>query len=78
MDWSQNDAHKTTVSVYSLRARERPAVSTPVSWEEVEACREHSDPERLVFGPAAVLERLAAQGDLFAPVLGLRQALPAV
>ncbi len=78
VDWSQNDVYKTTVSVYSLRARERPTVSTPVSWEEVEACREDGDRELLVFGPAAVLDRVADRGDEFAPVLSLRQALPAL
>ena len=77
IDWSQNDEHKTTVNVYSLRARERPTVSTPVAWEEVEAVVESGDAGRLVFEAGDVLERVARDGDLFAPVLSLRQALPA-
>jgi bifunctional non-homologous end joining protein LigD len=70
IDWSQNDEHKTTVGVYSLRARERPTVSTPVAWEELD------DPDALVFEAADVLERLEAHGDLFAPVVELEQELP--
>jgi bifunctional non-homologous end joining protein LigD len=76
VDWSQNDEHKTTVNVYSLRARERPTVSTPVTWEEVEATRAAGDPERLVFEARDVLERVESQGDLFAPVVSERQELP--
>ena len=72
IDWSQNDEHKTTVGVYSLRARERPTVSTPLMWEEVEA----GDPEALVFEAADVLERVEEHGDLFAPVAELEQRLP--
>ncbi len=49
VDWSQNDDHKTTVSVYSVRARERPTVSTPVTWDEVARCRSEGDPELLTF-----------------------------
>ncbi len=67
VDWSQNSAAKTTVSVYSLRARERPTVSTPVSWDEVEAC---ADPSDLVFTSDDVLARVEQNGDLFAPLLG--------
>jgi bifunctional non-homologous end joining protein LigD len=78
VDWSQNDAHKTTVNVYSVRARERPTVSTPVTWEEVAACRAARDAELLTFETADVLERHARQGDLFAPVLSLSQRLPAL
>ncbi len=70
IDWSQNDEHKTTVGVYSLRARERPTVSTPLEWHELER------PEELVFEAADVLERVAEHGDLFAPVVELRQELP--
>jgi bifunctional non-homologous end joining protein LigD len=70
IDWSQNDENKTTVGVYSLRARERPTVSTPLAWEELE------DPAALVFEAADVLERFEDQGDLFAPVAELRQELP--
>jgi bifunctional non-homologous end joining protein LigD len=76
IDWSQNDPNKTTVSVYSLRARDRPTVSTPVSWDEVDDCAASGDPNCLVFDSAAVLERVEKQGDLFAPVLKLRQELP--
>ena len=66
VDWSQNSAAKTTVSVYSLRARPRPTVSTPVTWDEVAGCRA---PEDLVFTSDDVLARTAAHGDLFAPLL---------
>jgi bifunctional non-homologous end joining protein LigD len=72
IDWSQNDEHKTTVGVYSLRARERPTVSTPLMWEEVEA----GDPGALVFEAEDVLARFEEHGDLFAPVEELEQALP--
>ena len=74
VDWSQNVDFKTTVCVYSLRARERPTVSTPLTWEEVEAAR---DPEDLRFEASEVLERIEAHGDLYAPVLELEQRLPA-
>jgi bifunctional non-homologous end joining protein LigD len=67
VDWSQNSAAKTTVSVYSLRARANPTVSTPVTWDEVARCR---TPEDLVFRSDDVLARVAAHGDLFAPLLG--------
>lgn len=77
IDWSQNDQYKTTVSVYSLRARPRPTVSTPVSWEEVDACHESRDPGRLVFDSAQVLDRIERHGDLFAPGLELKQRIPA-
>ena len=77
VDWSQNDAHKTTVSVYSLRARERPTVSTPVTWDEVRACAGAGDPGLLVFDAPAVLRRVADHGDLFAGVLSTVQRLPA-
>ncbi len=76
MDWSQNDPHKTTVSVYSLRAKEQPTVSAPVDWEEAEACRESKDPGRLVFDAGAVLARVAERGDLFTEVGLLHQQLP--
>jgi bifunctional non-homologous end joining protein LigD len=78
VDWSQNDDHKTTVCVYSLRARERPTVSTPVRWEEVEETLEAKDPALLTFESDAVLERVERDGDLFAPVLERKQALPAL
>ncbi len=76
VDWSQNDGHKTTVNVYSLRAREQPTASTPLRWEEVEAVLESGDPGDLAFSSDAVLERVAEHGDLFAPVLELEQVLP--
>ena len=66
VDWSQNSAAKTTISVYSLRARPRPTVSTPVTWDEVADCR---TPEDLVFTSDDVLARVAELGDLFAPLL---------
>ncbi|MGN6258749.1 MAG: DNA ligase D [Solirubrobacterales bacterium] len=76
IDWSQNDRHKTTVCVYSLRAKERPTVSTPLEWGELEAALAAGDPEALVFDYAAVLERVEAKGDLFAPLLSEEQHLP--
>jgi bifunctional non-homologous end joining protein LigD len=76
IDWSQNDSHKTTVCVYSLRAKERPTVSTPVSWEELEAARKKRKPEALVFDSEAVIKRVEKLGDLFAPLLTLKQKLP--
>jgi bifunctional non-homologous end joining protein LigD len=76
MDWSQNDYRKTTVCVYSLRALSHPTVSTPLSWDEVEQTTDHRDPERLVFDWSAVLERVDRLGDLFEPVVKLRQKLP--
>jgi bifunctional non-homologous end joining protein LigD len=74
IDWSQNDEHKTTVCVYSLRARERPTVSTPLDWAEVEA----GNPDALVFEADDVLARVEERGDLFAPVVEMRQELPAL
>ncbi len=76
VDWSQNDQHKTTVNVYSLRAKQRPTVSTPVTWEEVEQCLKKNAPEMLVFESHQVLERVARLGDLFEPVLKDKQKLP--
>ncbi len=76
VDWSQNDVHKTTVTVYSVRARERPTVSTPVTWEEVTRCHEEKDPQLLSFDTEQVLARVAEHGDLFAPVVSLVQQLP--
>ena len=67
IDWSQNNGSKTTVAPYSLRARPSPTVSTPVSWDEVRACRR---PEDLFFTAETVLDRVARHGDLFAPLLG--------
>jgi bifunctional non-homologous end joining protein LigD len=73
IDWSQNSRHKTTIAVYSLRARPRPTVSTPVTWEEVEAAAEGGP---LTFEAGQVLERVAAHGDLFAAAVTLEQDLP--
>ena len=78
VDWSQNDDHKTTVCVYSLRAKEQPTVSTPVKWEEVESCLKKGDPSLLVFESGEVLARTKKHGDLFAPVLKLKQKMPGV
>ncbi len=76
IDWSQNDRNKTTVCVYSLRAVARPTASTPLRWEEVRAAARSGDPERLAFEAPQVLERVARDGDGFAPVLSLVQKLP--
>jgi bifunctional non-homologous end joining protein LigD len=76
VDWSQNDEHKTTVCVYSLRAKERPTVSTPVTWDEVDACLRAEDAGVMTFTSDEVLARVEDQGDLFAPVLTLKQELP--
>ena len=76
VDWSQNSQHKTTVSVYSLRALAQPTVSTPLRWEEVEAVTESRDPGDLVFTAPELLDRVAEHGDLFAGVLELEQRLP--
>jgi bifunctional non-homologous end joining protein LigD len=76
VDWSQNDDHKTTVCAYSLRAKERPTVSTPVSWDEVRMALKRKDAKKLSFESDDVLERVEKRGDLFAPVLDLKQKLP--
>jgi bifunctional non-homologous end joining protein LigD len=76
VDWSQNDEHKTTISVYSLRARERPTVSTPVKWEEIEQAFKKKDAKLLVFESQQVIKRVEKMGDLFEPVLTLKQKLP--
>ena len=68
---SQNDRHKTTVNAYSLRAMERPTVSTPLTWDEV---ADISEP--VSFVASEVLERVERLGDLFAPVQTLEQELP--
>jgi bifunctional non-homologous end joining protein LigD len=74
VDWSQNDESKTTSGVYSLRARQHPTVSTPVTWEEVERGVDH--PDELRFTADDVLERVARHGDLFRPTIELEQTLP--
>lgn len=76
VDWSQNHQRKTTIAVYSMRARERPTCSTPITWEEAEACAASGDGSALVFEAGDVLERIERHGDLFAPVLELEQELP--
>ncbi|HEX6712024.1 MAG TPA: non-homologous end-joining DNA ligase [Thermoleophilaceae bacterium] len=76
VDWSQNNQHKTTVCVYSLRAKERPTASTPVTWDEVEKCLKKGDPDLLAFESSDVLKRVDKHGDLFAPVLELEQEVP--
>ena len=73
VDWSQNNAAKTTVAVYSLRARPAPTVSTPVTWDEVESCEQ---PDDLRFVSDDVLARVADMGDLFAPCSEGGQSLP--
>lgn len=78
IDWSQNTPTKTTVSVYSMRALSTPSVSTPITWDELDAARTANDLEALRFGPEAVLGRLGAQGDLLAPLLTTEQELPAI
>ena len=75
IDWSQNDAHKTTVCVYSLRARERPTVSTPLEWPEVERIAQGRGPT--AFDSDEVVRRIERHGDPFAPILSLKQRLPA-
>jgi bifunctional non-homologous end joining protein LigD len=75
VDWSQNSETKTTVCVYSLRARERPFVSTPLEWAEVEKCLQKKDPSLVFFEADAALKRVEKKGDLFAPVLMLKQSL---
>ncbi|MGC1852237.1 MAG: non-homologous end-joining DNA ligase [Solirubrobacterales bacterium] len=76
IDWYQNNERKTTIAVYSLRARERPTVSTPVTWDEIERAVEKDDADSLVFEGGDVLKRVKRDGDLFAPVLELKQELP--
>ncbi|MDP9421002.1 MAG: non-homologous end-joining DNA ligase [Actinomycetota bacterium] len=76
VDWSQNSRHKTTVCVYSLRARERPTVSTPITWDEVRAAVDAGDGSGLSFETSAVLRRVADHGDLFSVTTDLQQELP--
>jgi bifunctional non-homologous end joining protein LigD len=75
IDWSQNDAHKTTVCVYSLRAMEQPTVSTPLSWDEVAEAASRSSGARLSFLTEDVLQRIEKMGDLFEPVLKMKQKI---
>ncbi len=76
IDWSQNGELRTMANVYSLRARDTPTVSTPVTWREVERAARERDPGLLVFGWEDALERIERHGDLFEPVLKVRQRLP--
>lgn len=76
VDWSQNDRHKTTVCVYSLRAKDYPSVSTPIEWGEVETTAKKRDSEILTFLSHDTLKRVEKYGDLFEPVLKLKQKLP--
>ena len=78
VDWSQNDPHKTTVCVYSLRAKAHPTVSTPVIWDEVALTFKNKNARLLTFEAGDVLKRVKKHGDLFAPVLTLKQKLPAI
>jgi bifunctional non-homologous end joining protein LigD len=73
VDWSQNSRHKTTIAAYSLRGRELPTVSTPVSWDEVS---DAADGDDLVFGAPEVLSRVDELGDLFEPTARVEQELP--
>jgi bifunctional non-homologous end joining protein LigD len=76
VDWSQNDEHKTTVCVYSLRAKDEPTVSTPVTWDEVETCLKKKKAGLLKFRSDQTLARVKKQGDLFEPIEKLKQKLP--
>ncbi|HEX3134570.1 MAG TPA: non-homologous end-joining DNA ligase [Planctomycetota bacterium] len=76
IDWSQNDHGKTTACAYTLRARERPLVSAPLSWDEIERARRRKKPDALLVDPEQMRRRVQEVGDLFAPVLSLRQRLP--
>jgi bifunctional non-homologous end joining protein LigD len=76
IDWSQNDARKTTIAAYSLRATPHPSASTPVSWQEVRAALERGREQDLAFEAQEVVRRVAREGDLFAPVLSAFQQLP--
>jgi len=76
VDWSQNDEHKTTICVYSLRAKEEPTVSTPITWNEVENCLKKKNAQLLKFRSDQVLARVEKLGDLFEPVENLKQKPP--
>ncbi len=77
VDWSQNDEHKTTVCAYSLRARPKPTVSTPITWEELNKAMDRKDTAMLHFEAGDVLKRVQEKGDLFKPVAAEEQELPA-
>jgi bifunctional non-homologous end joining protein LigD len=76
VDWSQNHQKKTTIAVYSLRARERPTASLPLHWREVERAAKRGDAEKLRFEIPAAVKRVEKEGDLFEPVLSTKQKLP--
>ncbi len=76
VDWSQNDEHKTTICVYSLRAKEEPTVSTPVAWDEVENCLKKKKADLLKFRSDKTIARVKKMGDLFEPLEKLKQKLP--
>jgi bifunctional non-homologous end joining protein LigD len=76
VDWSQNSEHKTTACVYSLRAHDYPTVSTPITWKELEEAVKKNDPDSITFQANEVIDRVARRGDLFLPVLKLKQQLP--
>jgi bifunctional non-homologous end joining protein LigD len=76
VDWSQNDEHKTTICVYSLRAKEEPTVATPITWDEVQNCLKKKEAGLLKFHSEKVLARVEKLGDLFEPVEKLKQKLP--
>ncbi|HEY5813907.1 MAG TPA: hypothetical protein VIT23_14780, partial [Terrimicrobiaceae bacterium] len=78
IDWSQNDEHKTTVNVYSLRAKSTPMVSTPLQWSEVEAVAKNGNAASVEFDSEAALKRVEEHGDLFEPLLTLKQRLPSL
>ncbi len=78
VDWSQNDRHKTTVCAYSMRGKERPMVSTPVTWDEVSDALDGKDPDALTFEAPDVLDRIGQVGDVYLPNLELEQELPAL
>ena len=78
VDWSQNHQKKTTIAVYSLRAREYPTASIPLHWREVERTARGGDTEKIRFEIPAAIKRIEKEGDLFEPVLKLRQKLPAI
>jgi bifunctional non-homologous end joining protein LigD len=77
VDWSQNDAHKTTVCVYSLRAKLTPTVSTPLAWSEIQSAVKSGNDDKLLFDPAKVLRRLAGDKNSFSSISSLKQKLPA-
>ena len=78
INWSQNDSSKTMVCVYSLRAREKPFVSFPLAWEELESSAGQGDPEKLLVTHAEAVSRAEKNGDLFGDLIGKKQKLPYV